>query len=253
MPVKIVACLLLLVSVSHAEQWNQFRGTHGDGHSLSKKLPTSWSETENVTWKVPIPGRGWSSPVVWGNQIWLTTAPDDGAVMSAICVDATSGKIIHNLPLFERKIPVAGLTRNSYATPTPVIEEGRVYIHFGRHGTCCLDTKTGKKLWERLDVKCQHHRRPASSPIPYGNAIIVAFDGFDVQFVIAFDKQTGETLWKKDRNIDYGTDNGDRKKAFGTASVVEVDGKPQLIYPSSGSTIAYNPVNGEEIWRVRHG
>jgi outer membrane protein assembly factor BamB len=252
-PSLVLALLWILSPLAFAAEWSQFRGPNGDGHSAATDLPLSWTETENVTWKVPVRGRGWSSPVVWKDQIWLTTAPEDGAQMSALCFDAKTGKTLHDLPMFERTIPVAGLPRNTYATPTPVIEDGRVYIHFGTHGTACLDTKTGKKLWERLDLKCQHFRRPASSPILHDDILILIFDGFDVQYVIGLDKNSGKTLWKTDRNITYGTDNGDWKKAFATAAVVELAGKTQIVCPSAAATIAYEPATGKEIWRIRHG
>jgi outer membrane protein assembly factor BamB len=134
-----------------------------------------------------------------------------------------------------------------------VIEEGRVYVHFGAPGTACLDTGTGKILWSRPDLVCDHFRGPASSPILYGNLLIVAYDGYDYQYVVAFDKHTGKTVWRRDRNIEYGTDNGDAKKAYSTAKIIEVDGQPQLVYPSAGATIAYEPQSGEEIWRINHG
>src|SRR5205823_2487310 len=118
---------------------------------------------------------------------------------------------------------------NSYAPPTPVIEEGRVYAHFGTYGTACLDTKTGKTLWERRDLHCDHFRGPGSSPILYGDLLILHYDGYDQQYVAALDKATGKTVWKKDRVYDYGKIDGDYKKGYCTPVVITVDGKPQLI------------------------
>jgi outer membrane protein assembly factor BamB len=128
-----------------------------------------------------------------------------------------------------------------------------VYVHFGTYGTACLDTATGKKLWERRDLNCNHHRGPGSSPILYDDLLIVNFDGFDVQYVVALDKKTGKTVWKKDRNITYDRDDGDIKKAYGTPTVVTVEGKPQVVSPSAGATIAYDPRSGDELWRISHG
>lgn len=246
--------ILLTASFLHAaDNWPQFRGPKGDGQAGEKDLPVEWSENQNVKWKTAIHGKGWSSPVIWGNEIWMTTATEDGKKMYAICVDADSGKIRHDLLVFENTDPAYCHPTNSYASPTPVIEEGRLYVHFGAYGTACLDTDSGKVLWSRRDLKCDHFRGPASSPIVYNDRLIVAYDGVDVQYVVAFDKNTGETIWRKDRNINYGTSNGDRMKAYSTAHVITVDGQPQVVSPSATETIAYDPTDGDVIWRVRHG
>jgi outer membrane protein assembly factor BamB len=191
--------------------------------------------------------------VIWGNQIWLTTAKADGTQLFAICVDRETGKIVHDIKLFEVANPAFCHPFNSYASPTPAIEEGRVYIHFGTYGTACLDTATGQTLWSRRDLPCDHWRGPGSSPILYGESLFVAFDGHDVQYVVALDKKTGQTIWKRERDIDYGTTDGDLKKAFGTATVIQVHGVPQLISPSAVATIAYDPGTGKELWKVYHG
>ena len=236
-----------------AENWSEFRGPHGDGTSTATGLSTTWSESEHVTWKTPIHGRGWSSPVIWDRQIWMTTATPDGKQLFAVCVDRESGKITHDILLFEIAEPQFRHAFNSYASPTPVIEAGRVYVHFGSPGTACLDTATGKVLWTRQDLPCNHFRGAGSSPILYENLLVVAYDGFDLNYVVAFDKLTGKTVWQRDRNIAYENDDGDQHKAYCTARVVEIDGTPQLVYPSAGATIAYEPHTGEEIWRVNHG
>ena len=216
-------------------------------------LPTTFSETENVRWKTPIHGKGWSSPVVWGNQIWLTTAPEDGKQMFAVCVDLKSGQILHDIKLWDIDKPQFCHPYNSYASPTPAIEEGRVYVHFGAHGTAAIDTATGEKVWERQDLPCNHFRGPGSSPIIVDNLLVLTFDGFDYNYLVALDKHTGNTVWKRDRNIDYGTDNGDYHKAFSTPQVIEAAGRRQLISPSAGATIAYDPTTGDELWRIRSG
>jgi outer membrane protein assembly factor BamB len=249
----LTAVLFAATSVSADDTWPQFRGPNGDGHASSKKLPVKFSETQNVKWKTPIHGKAWSSPVVWKNQIWLTTATEDGKKMSAVGVDAETGKIVHDLVIFENANPEFCHPTNSYASPTPVIEDGRLYAHFGTYGTACVDTNSGKILWKNQEWHCDHFRGPAASPVLYENLLFAAFDGVDVQFVVALDKKTGKTLWKQDRNINYGTDNGDHKKAYSTAQVITVEGKPQLVSPAASETIAYNPANGEEIWKIKHG
>ena len=249
-----IVCLMTMLSavgVCAEENWPQFRGPAGNGHSTSPSVAVTWSEAKNVTWKTPIHGRGWSSPVIWGDQIWMGTATDDGKEMSALCVDRNTGEVLRDVVLFRNPEPRFCHALNSYASPTPVIEAGRVYLHFGSYGTACLDTATGETLWERRDLPCNHWRGPGSSPIILDDKLIMHFDGYDFQYLVALDKRTGKTLWKKDREIDYGTDDGDQMKAYCTPIVIEVDGKQQLISPAAKAAIAYDPDNGDEIWRVR--
>jgi outer membrane protein assembly factor BamB len=251
---QLLALLMaLLASPAFADNWPEFRGPTADGHASAKKLPTKWSETTNVRWKTEIHDKGWASPVIWGEHIWLTTAHKDGKAFYAICVDRQTGKVLHDLKLFEEEKPAFCHPFNSYASSTPVIEAGRVYLHFGSHGTYCLNTANGAVLWKRHDLKCDHFRGPGSSPIIWKNLLILTFDGFDKQYLAALNKETGETVWLKDRNIKYTVDNGDYKKAYSTPAVTTVNGQTQIISPSAESTIAYNPENGDELWRLNHG
>ncbi len=173
--------------------------------------------------------------------------------MSVICVSLDEGKIIHDILLYENEKPDFCHPMNSYASPTPVISSGRVYVHFGKYGTACLDCVTGKTIWERRDLDCNHFRGPASSPILFDNKLIVAFDGFDVQYVVALNATNGETIWKTKRSIDYKTDNGDNKKAYCTGTIVKVDNKNLLVMPAAVATEAYDVESGERIWTVYHG
>jgi outer membrane protein assembly factor BamB len=245
--------LCLTHSASPADYWNEFRGPTADGHSPSEELPLAWSEKENVTWKTEISGKAWSSPVVWENQIWLTNATPDGRTLYAVCVDAKSGDILHNVTVFDIEKPMFCIGYNSYASPTPVVEGKRVWVHFGSAGTACLDTETGKVLWSRQDLPCNHLRAPGSSPIIFRNLIIINFDGADYQYVVALNKETGKTEWKTDRTINYGTDNGDAKKAYCTPIIFEHDGRLQMVSPAAVATISYNPLSGKELWTVYHG
>ncbi|MFM9962051.1 MAG: PQQ-binding-like beta-propeller repeat protein [Planctomycetaceae bacterium] len=246
--------------------WNQFRGPRGDGTSTEKGLPVKFGEgSKEIVWKTPIPGRAWSSPVVWGNQIWLTNAPDiqgntkervklDKPIdLSAVCVDLETGKVIHNRKLFEVSELQITHPTNTFASPTAFIEEGRVYIHFGSYGTACLDTKTGDTIWKRSDLECDHFRGPGSSPVVHGDLLYLTFDGYDLQYIAALNKQTGKTVWKKDRGIDFKTKDGDAKKGYSTPSIIEVGGRELLISPFAYATIAYEPKTGEPIWTVFHG
>ena len=248
----LLLMILLVPPTDAADNWTHFRGDQA-GRADSAKLPTDLGEGKNIKWKVPVRGKGWASPVVFGNQLWTITATVDGSKMWALCYDKESGETIHDILVFENEEVRFCHPTNSYASCTPAIEEGTVYVHFGSYGTAAIDTKTGKKKWERRDLECDHWRGPASSPVIDGDRLIVSYDGFDVQYVVAFDKNSGETLWKKDRGIDYGTDNGDRKKAYSTATVIEYKGRRQAIIPSAMETISYNPENGDVLWRVRHG
>lgn len=240
------------------ENWPQFRGPTGQGHSSAIGLPLTWSETENVKWKTPIPGKAWSSPVVFGQRIWLTTATEDGTELFALSLDRATGRILHHLKLFHVEKPQYADRFNSYGSPTPAIEAGRVYITFGSPGTACLDAETGRVLWERRDLPCNHWRGAGSSPTLWRDLLILHFDGADYQYVVALDKATGKTVWKTDRSVDFRdlnaegkpTRDGDFRKAFSSPLVIEHEGKPVLISTGSKATYAYDPATGKELWRV---
>src|SRR5262245_24091826 len=249
----LIAVALAALPLAAEENWPQFRGPHADGTSKNTGLPTTLSESEHVQSKTPLHDRGWSSPVIWGDQIWVTAATEDGKTDYAICLDKNTGKVVHDLKLWDNeKIFPLGNALNGYASCTPAIEEGRVYVHFGSYGTACLDTASGKILWQRRDLPCEHFRGPGSSPILFENLLIFHMDGYDFHYIVALDKQTGHTVWKTDRNIDYGTTNGDLMKSFCTPLVIEAAGKTQLISPSSKACMSYDPRTGREYWRVRY-
>lgn len=246
----VAAALWIVGLIPAGDVWPEFNSFGGVAEG---KAPTTWSETSNVRWKTPIHGKGWASPVVWKNQIWCATATEDGKRLSAVCVDRESGKIVHDVKVFDVSDPEFCHPTNSYASCTPAIEEGRIYVHFGTYGTACLDTATGKTIWERRDLPCDHFRGPASSPIIYNGKLYINFDGVDIQYVACLDKTDGRTVWKKDRSTEYGEIIGDMKKAYSTNEVIDVDGKKQLVSAGAVATIAYDPETGTEIWRFRHG
>lgn len=249
----ILAALLFSSTLPPGDNWAEFRGPGGAGHSDAVGLPREWSETRNVSWKTALHGKGWSSPVVWGNQVWLTTATPDGKELFVMAFDRETGKVLVDAKLFDVEKPEDTSKFNSYASPTPVIEEGHVYVSFGSYGTACLSTKTLKVVWSHRDLKCNHWRAPGSSPILYKNLLIVHLDGYDFQYVVALDKQTGRTVWKADRKHDFGTADGDLKKAFATPIVIEVGGRPQLISPAAKAVVALDVSTGTELWRVKYG
>jgi outer membrane protein assembly factor BamB len=248
---------LFLVAVVLAGQWPEFRGPQGAGLAAAQ-VPERWSESENVRWKVPVHGRAWSSPVVLGRQVWLTTATPDGKQLFAMAFDKDTGKTLYDLKLFDVATPQFAHSFNTYASPSPVIEPGRVYVTFGSPGTAAIDTGSGKVLWERRDLECNHFRGAGSSPILFRDLLIMHFDGSDVQYVAALDKRTGRTVWKTPRSVDFKDiepggkikADGDFRKAFATPLIVTAGGQPVLISPGSMAAYGYDPLTGKELWRL---
>jgi outer membrane protein assembly factor BamB len=249
----------IVQAATAGENWTSYRGPTDQGYCDAADLPVRWSEDENVVWKTPISGKAWSSPVIWGDRIWLTTAPEDGTQLSALCVDKNSGKIIHTKRLHTVAGPQYCHPFNSYASPSPAIEEGRVYVSFGSPYTACLDSGTGEVPWSRTDFVCNHFRGAGSSPFIYKNLLVLHFDGSDRQYVVAMDKQTGKTVWQTDRSVDFedldpatGKPNreGDYRKAFSTPVIADAQGKPVLISLGSMAIYGYEPLTGKELWRA---
>lgn len=232
------------------DSWPQFRGPTGQGLSDAKNLPLTWSESQNVAWKTPLEGKGWSSPVVLGRQIWMTAARDGGHSLRAICVDRDSGKLLHDVEVFHIETPVHVNAKNSHASPTPVIEPGRVYVHFGTMGTACLATDDARIVWTNQELKLDHSEGPGSSPILYHDFLIVHCDGTDVQYIVALNKFTGKIAWKTDRTGEKHPDPHQRK-SFCTPLVVQIDGHDQLISACAQQILGYDPATGEELWKVR--
>jgi outer membrane protein assembly factor BamB len=251
---------LLLCNLLHAAEpaWPQFRGPLGTGISDAKSLPLNWSDESHVTWRTEIHGRAWSSPIIDQTNIWLSSATPDGHELYAVCVDAKTGNIVRDQKLFSIEKPQFAHPFNSYASPTPVLEPGRVYVTFGSPGTACLDSASGKVLWTRTDLQCNHFRGAGSSPILYKNLLIMNFDGSDFQYVIALDKLSGKTVWKTDRSIDFKdltpegkvSADGDWRKAFSTPLVHDFGQGPILISHGSKALYAYEPETGKELWHV---
>ena len=248
----------LVLTQPLSAQWPQFRGPEGTGHTASTGLPLTWAEGKNVVWKTAVHGRAWSSPVILGNQVWMTTATPDGRELFAVALDRDSGKIVFDLKLFDVATPQYAHPFNTYASPTPVIEPGRVYVTFGSPGTAAIDTKTGKVIWERRDFECNHFRGAGSSPILFGDLLLMHFDGSDHQFVVALDKRTGKTVWRTPRSIDFqdlGPDgkpkaDGDFRKGFATPQIVMVEGRQVMVSVGSKAVYGYDPLTGKELWRV---
>jgi outer membrane protein assembly factor BamB len=266
----LLALVLLAFGGQMAQaDWPEFRGPWGNGRASAPSdtkpigLPLHWSETNNVRWKTEIPHRGWSTPVVMDGQVWLTTATLEGHDFFAISVDSDTGRIRFNKKVFHSDNPEPlgnWASMNCYATPSPVIEPGRVYVHFGRFGTACLDTGTGEVLWQRTDLQCRHYRGPASSLVSFGNLLILTMDGVDVQYHVALDKKTGQTVWKTNRSVAWNDENvpgpmardGDQRKAHSTPLIVTTAGKPLMLSAGAKAAYGYDPRTGRELWKVQY-
>ncbi len=264
---RLILLTHLCAAAVAAADWPDFRGPWADGHAAAPGdthligLPWRWSESDHVKWKTPIPEKGWSTPVILGGQIWLTTATPDGHDFFAVCVDQAGGGILCDKKIFHCGHPEPlGNDLNGYASPSPVLEPGRVYVHFGSYGTACLDTKNFAVLWQRDDLPCRHYRGPGSSPILFGKLLILTMDGVDVQYLVALDKTTGQTVWKTDRTADWKDldsdgkplGGGDYRKSFSTPLMIDVSGAPQMLTAGSKAIYSYDPATGRELWKVRH-
>ncbi|MEN9574609.1 MAG: Serine/threonine-protein kinase AfsK [Verrucomicrobiota bacterium] len=271
----LFAAALAIVSTLSAAEWPEWRGPGGQGHAKATGLPTSWSETKNVAWKTELPGRAWSSPVIEGKNIWLTTALETPAKKEdaarrlkantgnqplivlekvefrALCVDRDSGKLTQNIPLLTAREPQWVHALNSYASATPIIEDGNLYCHFGAMGNACLDTRTGKVLWTDTTLVVQHENGPGSTPVLWKNLMLFHLDGSDQQFIAALDKRTGKLAWKTPRSGEMNKDP-QLRKSYGTPLVLTLNGKEQLVSPASDWLYSYDD-QGKELWRVKYG
>lgn len=270
------ACLIAIVSSLSAADWPQWRGPAGQGHSTAKNLPLTWSETENVIWRAETPGRGWSSPVIDGQQIWMTTAVESapslvekakkladnfagqplniaGTVsLRAVCVDRSSGKVTHDIELLAAESPDPVHQLNSFASPSPILEDGRLYAHFGTNGTACLDIKTQKVLWTNRELKLKHENGPGSTPILWGDLLIVHCDGSDQQYVAALHKSDGTVAWRTKRSGEMNPDP-QLKKAYGTPMVANIGTREAVLSPGANWLYAYEPETGRELWKLSYG
>ncbi len=256
--------------------WWQFRGPAA-GHVANSKVPTTWDGLLNKPlWQTMIPGKGWSSPIVIGDRIWLTTAEEqamdadkaaerldrlpkgakdivaDAAVtLLAIEVNAETGELLRRIELFERQDPQPIHVMNSYASATPATDGTRIVCHFGALGTACIDAQSGEILWQR-QVVVDELTGNGASPVLWNDLVFLAFDGSDKQFMLALDKHTGETKWQVDRPAIKVVDDAFRR-AFSTPIVIECGNRTQLISLAAQWLISYNPVDGKEWWRARIG
>ena len=253
--VALLASITLPVA-SAADGWPQFRGPDGQGH-VTGSIPTTWGETVNKKWSTEIPGKGFSSPVILDGKIWLTAAIAEKGDQSlrVIGVDAETGKILHNIELFlvVKPNPKKMRPNNAYATPTPVLEKGKLYAHFGHFGTACVDTATGNILWKNETLIVDFDTGPASSPLLYKDRLICTYDGMDFQFVVGLSTATGDVLWKTDRPEAKDKKQADSRRSFSTPLAITVDGKDQVVIPGAFCVYSYDPMTGKDLWRAKYG
>ena len=278
-----MACLAWMLGLwapvaSQGETWPQFRGPRGDGISEAENIPLKWSMDENIAWKTPIPGKGWSSPVLVNEKIWLTTARSrflseeeknarlkdatpfnrnnsnlaSQVKLEAIEVDYATGEMLRQVDLFDVPDPGPVHLTNSYASPTPVVEGKFLYCYFGTYGTCCIDTQTAEVLWTNTENALEYNVGPGSSPLLVDDLLILTCDGVNEQYLTALDKRTGKSVWKTPRPP-YRIEDGDQRKAYSTPILVEINDQRQVIVPGAQWVCAYDPATGEELWRVDHG
>lgn len=265
------------VAISRAaDSWPEWRGPNGQGTSTAVDVPTEWSESKNVAWRTELSGRGWSTPVVADGRIWVTTAIDkpnskedadrrretatnsqpmifsESVSLLVIEFDLVTGKQLRAIEVMNRKLPQPIHVDNSYATPTPIIEDGRLYCHYGPNGCAAVDTRSGKVLWSNRDIEVQHENGAGSSPVLWNDLLFIHCDGIDQQFIVAIDKDTGEIAWKTRRSGELNS-NVQLQKSYATPLVIEAGGRAELISPAADWVYGYEPETGRELWRVKYG
>jgi outer membrane protein assembly factor BamB len=254
---RLAFCFVLSLSLPlpllAAGDWPQFRGPNGDGHAAGGRPPTEWDRTKNVTWRKEIPGLGWSSPVVSGGKVFLTTAVPAGRKgeysLRVLCLDARAGDTLWDVEVFRQGPGAPAIQKkNSHASPTPVVDGEDVFVHFGHMGTACLRAKDGSTVWTQETLRYSPVHGNGGSPVLAGDKLVFNIDGADRQLVAALDRKTGKVAWRTPRDVKVP-----KHFSFSTPTLITVDGRPQVISAGSGVVMALDPGTGKEIWRVRYG
>ena len=258
--------------------WPQWRGPVASGHAPTGNYPKTWSSKEKVLWKTDLTGRGHSSPVHDGKYIWVTTAIETPASLEekeerlkennglltvtvlskvslrALKIEPVSGKIIKDIEVFEKKQPQWVHKLNSYASPSPFLENGKLYIHFGAYGNVCIDSMSEKIIWknDEKDLWVMHENGPGSSPVIWGNYMIFHLDGSDRQSIVALDKNNGKIAWQTKRSGEM-RENPQFQKSYSTPIIGEFNGKFVLISCAADWLYGYDPQNGKELWKTKYG
>ena len=278
----LVPCFF--VFSADAAEWPQWRGPQGQGHApTARDLPDQWKVGpagkevlggENIQWRTEIPGRAWSSAMIDGETLWLTTAIEHGSAQEGppppggkkpqprsvaksvtfrvLALDARDGQILEDLELFSVDNPQPTHVLNSFASPSPVLGPDRLYCQLGDYGTACVDTKNASLVWHNRSQRLNHENGPGSSPILWKDLLIFHCDGSDVQYIVALDTKTGEEVWRTDRSGKMN-DNPEMKKAYGTPLITSVGGRDLVLSPGADWLYGYDPETGKELWKVSYG
>lgn len=245
-------CAVVWSSTATAENWPRFRGPTGQGHSAETGLAVEWTAEKGIAWKTPIPGAGWSSPIVWENRVYVTSALDDGSACHLLALDRDTGAIVWDREVFKQELKRKE-NKNSFATPTPCTDGKRVYVCFADGGLAAVSL-TGDVVWTNRDFPFYSKHGLGESPIVYQDLLIMPRDGsspgpdvkvgwkepWDQAFVLALDAATGKGRWK--------TARGMSRVSHMTPLVLKVDGRDQLISPAGDRIQGFNPLNGELLW-----
>jgi outer membrane protein assembly factor BamB len=261
--ILIVAVIILaglnVFSASAADDnWPRFRGPGARGVASGANLPDRWSDSENVAWKTDIAGRGWSSPIVWGNRVFLTTAVNPGDAEPAktgiymgsqgkdseiewkvLCLDLASGKILWDRTVHKGRAFEPVHQKNSFASETPVTDGERVYAYFSNVGVFCLDID-GKEVWSQMlpPRKTRDNWGAAASPVLFKDRLYIVNDNEEDSYLLALDKRAGKEVWKTPR---------DEKSNWSTPYVWENEKRTEIITPGAGKTRSYD-LDGKPLW-----
>lgn len=252
------AALMIVASalaMARGEDWPAFRGPTGQGISSEKGLPMRWSATENIAWKTAIPGEGWSSPISNKGRVFVTSAGEGGASCRLICLDRADGKVLWDKEVHRQK-PLRKETRNSYATSTPAADGKRIYAVFADGAILAADYE-GRVEWNNRDVHFYGQHGLGTSPLLYGDLLIVSFDGssetgdktigwqkpWDKSFLLALDRDSGKERWRVKRGLS--------RIAHTTPTILRVDGRDQVISNAGDVIQGFDPASGRRLWSVR--
>lgn len=259
-----VLCVLVPTMAVPGENWPRFRGPTGQGISTEKDPPLEWTAQKNVRWKTPIPGEGWSSPIVWDNRVFVTTVTDGSTKCRALCLDRDSGRILWNTEVFEI-VPLRKERKNSYASSTPITDGERLYVVFGDGGMAALDFNGGI-VWTNREVRHYSRHGLGASPLLHEGLVIMPFDGsnhvekagdwpknsdeerlgwqipWDKALIVALDTRTGKRVWTARR--------GKSRVAHVTPNILREGDTAQLISCAGDAIQGFDPRTGELVWTV---
>lgn len=243
-----MASLLITLCIFVLEDWSQFRGPNSSGHVPYKNMPQNWSDDAPLAWKVPIPGLGWSSPVIVAGKIYLTTAVAEGEGLSlrALCLDAQTGKTIWDREVRSVSSAPKIHAKNSHASPTPIVIDNSLFVHYGPLGMARLKRADGAIEWLCTELDYPPMHGSGGSPFLADGKLVVVCDGSVQPFVAAVDANTGKVIWKTLRSVEARISH-----SFVTPLVAEVDGKKQVLAPGPDHFAAYDLETGKELWIIK--